>query len=219
MNLLDERRATFPQRGRFGKICATRLTSHSRLRENMKRLFAILFAGCCLIAVAACEQTTPAQYFARAVLNSNLLYGFADSGMQRQLASPSEKLTDAKTGASAPMKRAEVLKDKLDAVQSNFDKVKALSSNDDTKEMIKASLALYEFALPVYHTEYKALAAMYDSGAAAGKIAALEKSITDKYAAKFQALHGALITGGKAYAAKHGIKVSEVNPSLRRSGV
>jgi uncharacterized lipoprotein YehR (DUF1307 family) len=182
----------------------------------MRRLLSILLAGCCVIAVAACEQTTPEQYFARAVLNSNLLYGFAGSGMQRQLASPSVKLTDAKTGASAPMKRAEVLKDKLDSLQSNFEKVKALSNKDDTKEMIKASLALYEFALPVYRNEYQALAALYDSGAAAEKIAALEKSIADKYAAKFQALHRELITAGKVYAAKHNIKVREVNPEPRR---
>jgi len=169
-----------------------------------------------MMALTACEQTTPEQYFARAVLNSNLLYGFAGSGMQRQLASPSVKLTDDKTGASAPMKRAEVLKNKLDSLQSNFEKVKALSSNAETKDMIKASLALYEFALPVYRNEYQELAALYDDGAAAEKIATLEKSIADKYAAKFQELHGELITVGKTYAAKHNIKVREVHPEPRR---
>ena len=179
----------------------------------MRQPFLIFLTGCCFVFLAACDIATPEQYFGRAVLSSNLLYGFAGNGMQRQLASPSVKLTDAKTGASAPMKRAEVLADKLEALQSDFAKVKALKSNDDANEMLKASLALYEFALPVYKNEYKELAALYDSGAAAEKIAAMEKSISEKYAAKFQALHTALIATGKTYAAKHNIKVREVNPS------
>lgn len=182
----------------------------------MERLFSILLAICCLVAVAGCEQTTPEQYFARAVLGSNLIYGFAGSGMQSQLASPSVKMTDVKTGASAPMQRAEVLKLKLDAVQSSFEKVKALKSNSETQEMIKASLALYEFVIPVYRKEYNELAALYDSGAVPEKIAALEKTIAEKYSAQFQSLHRALITAGKDYAAKHNIQVREVNPSPGR---
>jgi len=175
----------------------------------------VLLTGCCLVAVAGCERTTPEQYFAKAVLGSNLLYGFAGPAMQSQLASPSAKLTDAKTGATAPMKRAEVLEAKLDAVQNSFETVKALKRNDDTKEMIAASLALYEFVLPVYRNEYQELAALYDSGAAPEKIAALEKTIAEKYLAPFQSLRSALIAAGKSYAARHNIKVQEVNPSPR----
>ena len=150
------------------------------------------------------------------MLGSNLVYGFAGSGMQSELASPSVKLTDAKTGATAPMTRAEVLKVKLDAVQSSFEKVKALKSNGETQEMIKASLTLHEFVIPVYRNEYNELAALYDSGAAPEKIAALEKAIADKYAAQFQSLHGTLIAAGKSYAAKHNIKVRGVNPAPGR---
>jgi hypothetical protein len=117
--------------------------------------------------------------------------------------------------ASAPMKRAEVLKHIQDAAQSNYEKIKALTNNDDTKDMLKASLALHEFVLPVYKNEYTALAALYDSGAPKEKIAALEKQIADTYGAKFQALHNAVLDSGKIYAAKHNIKFSVVNPEPR----
>ena len=66
--------------------------------------------------------------------------------------------------------------------------------------------------LPVYKTEYKQLAALYDNGAAPEKIAATEKMITDKYEAAFLELYNATGKAGKAYAARHDIKVVDVNP-------
>ena len=186
------------------------------LAYHMGRLRSIFLAICFLTVIAGCERTTPEQYFARAALGSNLLFGFAGPVLHRELASPSVKLTDAKTGATATMKRAEVIKIKLDAVQGNFEKVKALKRTDETREMIEASLALHEFVLPVYRNEYKELAELHDSGAAPERIASLQKAIVDKYAARFQSLHGNLIAAGKNYAAKHSIKVREVNPSPGR---
>lgn len=182
----------------------------------MPRAVYRVLAGCLSLLLVACESTTPQQYFSRAVLNVNLLYGFAGDVMHNQLATPGVKLVDAKTGATAPAKRAEVLKDKLDAIEASYAKVKALKSTDDTREMLQASTALYEFVLPVYKNEYRQLAALYDENAAPDKIAALTRTITEKYAPKFQEMHRALITVGKTYAAKHGIMVKEVNPSPGR---
>lgn len=165
--------------------------------------------------LVSCGNPPPDQVFGRAVLNANLLFGFAGAGMQRELASPSSKLTDERTGASAPMKQAEVVKTKLDRIETSYGEVKALSSNEETKEMLNAALALYEFVIPVYKNEYTQLAALYDDGAPADKITALEKTIHDKYGAKFVELYNALGTAGKAYAAKHNIPVREVNPAPR----
>lgn len=176
----------------------------------MKKEFLLLITCCFLFS---CSSLSPEQYFSKVALNSNLLYGFAGSGMQRELASPSVKLVDEKTLATAPMKRTEVLQAKLDAIENNYKEIKDLESNDEVKEMLDASKTLYEYVLPVYRNEYKELAAMYDSNAGADKIAALEKSISDKYEATFLELYSALGKAGKAYAAKHGIKVMDVNPS------
>jgi hypothetical protein len=169
-----------------------------------------LLAGCLLFA---CCKPAPEKYFATAALNCNMLYGFAGPGMERELTSPSEKLVDEKTYATAPMKRAEVVDGKLGALQVNFEKVKALPMNEDAKEMIMASLALYEFTLPVYKNEYKTLASLYDDNASADKIAGMEKTISDKYEARFEQLYDAVMNAGKAYAARHQIEVQEVNPS------
>ena len=179
----------------------------------MKTIIALFFIFSFTLVLSSCESLSPEQYFSRVVLNTNLLYGFAGAGMQRELASTSVKLTDEKTGASAPMKRAEVVNTKLEAVETSFEKVKALGSNEETKEMLNASLAVYEFVIPVYKNEYTQLAKLYDEGAPTEQIAALEKTIREKYGARFEELYKAVGTAGKAYAAKHNIKVREVNPA------
>lgn len=169
-----------------------------------------------MVMLAGCDATTPEQSFGRAVLGSNLLYGFAGDAMQSQMASPSVKLVDAKTGATAPMKRAEVLDAKLQAIEDSFAKVKSLKRSGDAQDMIDASVRLYEFTLPVFRNEYRQLAGLYDAGAPAAAIHALEQQIAARYGATFQQLHRALIDAGKGYAARHGIRVREVNPSPGR---
>ena len=179
----------------------------------MKKTIALLLTACCLLA--GCSHS-PQEYFEQAALNCNLMYGFAGSyELKRDLATPQEKLVDEKTMKMAPMKRAEVVKDKLTIVEENFAKVKELSATDDNKEMLTASTELYEFVLPVYKNEYTQLAALYDENAPADKIDAAAKNITDKYAAKFEELYNAVIKTGTAYAEKHGIPVRQVNPSPR----
>lgn len=169
--------------------------------------FSFLFASC---------SNSPQEYFNRAALNCNTLYGFADSyAIKRDLGTPQERLTDEKTMATAPVKREQVVKEKLATVEENYQKVKSLGSNADAEAMVKSSLALYEFVIPVYKNEYTQLAALYDENAPAEKIAAAEKNIVDKYAGKFEQLYNDVIQKGTAYAEKNGIRVQQVNPSPR----
>ena len=81
--------------------------------------------------------------------------------------------------------------------------------------MLNAALAVYEFVIPVYKNEYTQLAKLYDEGAPTEQIAALEKTIREKYGARFEELYKAVGITGKAYAVKHNIPVREVNPAPR----
>lgn len=178
----------------------------------MKKLSTLLLYAGTLLFFASCSST-PEQYFGTAALNCNLLYGFAGYELKRDLAMPSEKLVDEKTMATAPLKREEVVKDKLARVEDNYQKVKNLGNDADAAAMIKASIALYEFVLPVYKNEYMQLAALYDTGAPAAEIEAMEKAITQKYESTFLALYNSAWEAGKAYAQKNNIQVREVNPA------
>ena len=176
----------------------------------MKRNITALLIPCLLLF--SCSNT-PEEYFGKAALNCNLLYGFAGYELNRDLATPAEKLTDEKTLKTTPMKRIEVVQEKLARVQENYEQVKALGSNAGAAAMIKASLALYEYVLPVYKNEYMQLAQLYDSGAPAGQITAMEKSIGEKYEPEFLRLYESVWAAAKPYAQQHGIRVKEVNPS------
>ncbi len=179
-------------------------TSAGILAEKILQLF--LTAACCCL-FASCDDATPGNYFDRAVLNCNLIHDFAGKGLQRQLDSPSVKLTDAKTGASAPMKRKEVIDDKIASLAQSLAKVRKLRQTDDTKDIVQASIALHEFVLPVYQTEYMQLAKLYDDGAPRAQIEAQASAIATKYRAGFEALFDRLTAAGKPYAARHEIKV------------
>ena len=102
----------------------------------------------------SCDTATPENYFDRAVLNCNLMHGFAGSGLRRELESPSVKLSETGNGETIPMKRKEVIDNAITSLETNFEKVKKLKETDDTRDILRASVALYEFVLPVYKTEY-----------------------------------------------------------------
>ena len=160
----------------------------------------------CSLYLISCGTTPPEKYFNIAVLNTNILAGFANTGMLRQLDSPSEKLTD--NNETVPMKRAEIINDKTKTVEENFGKIKDLKETDETKEMLQASVALYEFVLPVFKNEYTQLAASFDNGAPENITDTEAQAIHDKYFSKYDELYKNLISAGKAYAEKNNIKVN-----------
>lgn len=172
----------------------------------MKKITAsIAFFLCCLL-FTSCNTATPEEYFGRAVLVSNMFTGFADNGMERELASPSAKM-DA-NGQAVAMKRAEVVSSRLEVLNEDFEKLKGLKETADTKDILQSSKSLYEFVLPVYKKEYAQLAALYDQDAAKEDIEAQAKAIHDKYFARYEILYNDLISHGKTYATKHNIKVN-----------
>ena len=168
------------------------------------RLF-LCAAFCCVLV--SCEDASPRTCFDRAVLNCNMIADFASKGLQRQLDSPSVKLTDVKTGASAPMMRKEIIDGKITFIEESLAKVRKLRQTDDAKDIVQASIALHEYVLPVYRNEYRQLAKLYDDGAPKEQIEALASAISKKHGPEAAALFDRLTTAGKAYAARHEINV------------
>ena len=183
------------------------------MTKIMRRFFSIVL---CLFLVS-CDIATPENYFDRTILNCNLMHGFAGSGLLRQLESPSDKLSATGNGATVPMTRKEVIDVHITSLETNFEKVKKLKETDDTRDILQASIALYEYVLPVYKTEYQQLARLYDEGAAREQIDLLARAIETKYRPGFATLFDRLTAAGKPYAARHGIKVNwdvSTEPSL-----
>lgn len=178
-----------------------------KISMKNNKVFASVIACFCLL-LAACSNT-PEEYFDQAVLNSNMLFGFADDIQLRELEQPSATMENGKV---VPMKRSKSMAEKIEFVEAALKKIKALKETAETKEMLQNSIALHEFVLPVYKNEYMQLAALYDNGAAKEQIEMQAKAIHDKYFQQYAALSDKLIVSGRAYAAKNGIKLNEVNP-------
>lgn len=172
----------------------------------MKNLIpAVLFAICaCLLP--SCEKATPEQAFTRAVINTNLTSGFAGKGIKYQLDNPSAVLSPS--GGTTTEKRKDFVDGMIRSIEESYQKTKAIPESDDNREMLHASIALYEYVLPVYRNEYVKLAELYDKGADAAELEAAHKDIADKYLKGYEEKSAALLAVGKPFAERHGIKVA-----------
>ena len=174
----------------------------------MKKLFLILFSLPLLAMFSGCQDASPERYFDLAVLNSNLIVGFASDGFQRELDQPSMMLIEGTRDSARPMKRKDVVNDKIRFVEENLDKLKKLKQTPDTQDILVASIQLHEFILPVYKNEYQTLAHLYDNGANLDTIRNTADAIHDKYSADFEERYNILISSGKNFATKHKIAVN-----------
>lgn len=172
---------------------------------NSSIAFRFLVLSTCLF-FAACNRPSAEKAFDVAVLNSNMYVGFANAGMERELDSPSMKMGKTKD-EFVSLQRSEVVQSKLRFVEENYEKLKSFSQTDDTKDIIRKSLALHELILPVYKNEYMQLAKLYDSKASRSEIEKSKQAISDKYFPKFETLYNQLISDGKVFAKEHGIEV------------
>ena len=137
--------------------------------------------------------------------------------LEYEMANPSVTLLEGTKDQTRPMKRSEIIEEKIKIVEDHLKDVKDLRETDDSRGILEASIALHEFVLPVFKTEYVQLAKLYDSGAAKEEIASYQQSIWDKYGNRFSQLFDALTDAGKKYATKHEIKVTwdvKTSPTL-----
>lgn len=171
----------------------------------MKRILVTLLSAICVCVVPSCEKATPEQTFARAVINTNLMSGFAGSGMRYQLENPSVKLTPS--GGTSPMTRKEWVDSQIRSIDESYQKTRKLVEDDDNRDMLQASIALYNYVLPVYRDEYTQLAGLYDRGAGKAELEVVYKAIADRYLEGYRARSAALNAAGKPFAERHGIRV------------
>lgn len=170
------------------------------------RFFILVLIGIGFV-FSSCNTSSPEKYFDTAVLNTNLLQGFANNGLQRELESPSVEMVQG-IDVPVPMHRKEVIETKIRFVEETLKKIHSLKEDESAKSIVQNSLALYEYVLPVYKNEYSDLADMYDENASKETIQKKIKEIEEKYAPHFEELYLKLISNGKLYATQHDIKVN-----------
>lgn len=86
------------------------------------------------------------------------------------------------------MTRKEIVENQIQRAEGNLSKIKALPDSEETRDMVQASIKLHEFVLPVYKTEYRELARLYDENGSQQERVSKAQEIDTKYLAGYQAL-------------------------------
>lgn len=174
------------------------------MNRRFRSVLIVLAVGSLL---SSCNNATPENYFDEAVLNVNLITPFGGQGALYSMAHPSVKLVPGTKDQTAPMTRKEIVEDQIQRVEQNLTKIKTLPDSEEARDMVQTSIKLHEFVLPVYKTEYRELAKLYDEGGSQQDRISKAQEIDTKYLAAYKALFSRLVELGKAYAEKHHIKV------------
>jgi hypothetical protein len=174
---------------------------------NKRSLWHCVCLSFCLLMIG-CNTTSPEKYFGLTVLTTNMINGISGDGSMAELVYPSAKMVDGDVNKSVAMKRKEMLDNKIQYLEENFEKLTDLKETAETKELLQAAVSLNKYVLPIYKNEYQQLAKLYDDGAPATQIKAMEQSIHDKYSVAYEGLLNKLISAGKVYAANNNIKVN-----------
>jgi len=165
------------------------------MNHRFRSAFIALALGSLL---SSCNNATPENYFDEAVLNVNLITPFGGQAALYSLAHPSVKLVPGTKDQTTPMTRKEIVDDQIQRVEGNLTKIKALPDSEETRDMVQTSMKLHEFVLPVYRTEYRELAKLYDENGSQQERVAKAREIDTKYSAGYQALFNRLVELGKA---------------------
>src|ERR1700751_885651 len=126
------------------------------------RFRSVFIALALCLLLSSCNNASPENYFDEAVLNVNLITPFGGQAALQYLAHPSVKLVPGTKDQTTPMTRREIVDDQIQRVEGNLTKIKALPDSEETRDMVQTSIKLHEFVLPVYKTEYRQLAKLYD---------------------------------------------------------
>jgi len=129
----------------------------------MKNLLIILFLTAVL--TQSCSSDKPEDYFAKTTLNVNKYSNMGSADFQQIIEIQSVNAMYAEVdGEFVPTNsyEAHVKTLKVYEIEKDIEKIKNLRATEDTKEMINASLEVFNFVKSKYETDYVKIAKLMD---------------------------------------------------------
>ncbi|KEQ30824.1 hypothetical protein N180_18590 [Pedobacter antarcticus 4BY] len=160
----------------------------------------------CVLLLNSCAET-PDKFFGVAVLNTNIVTDFATPRLAKHISDTTTEYPDIPSSKKNGDEAVSYLGNKILYMEKVVKDIKGLTENSSTKEIIKESLDLYAYVLPVYKNEYMAYAKLCDAKGSKEEKEAMSRKIEDKYAETFETKYISLMEKGKAYADKHNLNV------------
>ncbi len=167
-------------------------------------IFSLLALG--IFLLNSCAET-PDKFFGIAVLNTNTITDFATPRLAKHISDSTIEYPDIPSSKKNGDEAVAYVGNQILYMEKVVKDIKGLTENSSTKDIIKESLELYAYVLPVYKNEYMAYAKLCDAKGSKEEKEAMAKQIEDKYAEAFEAKYSSLMEKGKAYADEHNLNV------------
>ena len=178
----------------------------------MKNRLTILFLV--LIAIQSCSVDTPESYFGKTTLNVNKYIDMGARDFQRMVELHDQGALYAKVdGEFIPSDSYEshIKTYKILDIETDIENIKRLKSTDDTKEMINASLEVFNFIKSKYETDYIRIAKLLDDKVDKEKIDTAILKFEEQNLSEFTKKINALYDIALPYAKDNGMDVKFLN--------
>lgn len=173
--------------------------------------FAAKIAFAFTLTLSLCLQSCaedPDKFFGVAVLNTNTMSDFGTPILAKHINDETKEFADIPSSKKNGDEAIKHIQNNILYMEKSLNDIKALNDNsEERKEIKQRSIALYEFALPVYKNEYTAYAKLCDAKAPQEQKDELIKTIEEKYNAGFEERYAALLEKGKSFAKDNNLNV------------
>ncbi|WP_440069508.1 hypothetical protein [Tenacibaculum discolor] len=180
----------------------------------MKRVNNILGVIVVFIMFASCQKETPQKVVEKTVLKANLLMANYGIGYFEQLKELQKneylKYYDNDGEEYAATYSQYLHKVTIPDLERSLRDIQNLEENEDSKELINASIELFEFCIDFYKKDYAEIAYMYDEGKSQQEINQLIKEFKAKSLEEFEEKNLELDEAAKKYAEKKGVSLKFV---------
>lgn len=177
----------------------------------MKNKLTILTLFFLAIITQSCSVDKPESYFSKTTLNVNKYINMGTKDFQHMIGSQNQGGLFAKVDdkfVPSDNFEAHVKTYKIFNIETDIESIKKLKPTEDTKELIEASLEVFNFIKSKYETDYIKIAKLMDQKAGQAiidtAIREFEEQNLEELDKKIEALH----TVALPYAKANGIEVS-----------
>lgn len=180
----------------------------------MKRVNNILGVIVVFIMFTSCQKETPQKVVEKTVLKANLLMANYGIGYFEQLKELQKneylKYYDNDGEEYAATYSQYLHKVTIPDLERSLRDIQNLEVNEDSKELINASIELFEFCIDFYKKDYAEIAYMYDEGKSQQEINQLIKEFKAKSLEEFEEKNLELDEAAKKYAEKKAVSLKFV---------
>ncbi|WP_028892974.1 hypothetical protein [Tenacibaculum sp. 47A_GOM-205m] len=180
----------------------------------MKRVKSVLTIIVVCILFVSCQKETPQKVVEKTVLKTNLLMANYGIGYFEQLKELQKneylKYYDNDGEEYAATFSQYLHKVTIPDLERSLRDIQNLEVNEDSKELINASIKLFEFCIGFYKKDYAEIAYMYDEGKTQQEINMIINEFEAKSFQEFKEKNLKLDEAAKVYAEKKGVSLKFV---------